>query len=175
LLGFVQIAYPRGWVVGFNRVELGPWWGAWEPALLALAAGATIGGLLLSWAALATVYCWVAWLIGLFAKRDLSLRGSWWLAGAALMPGALFMTGAMFLYGLGAIDLVRLAFAQAVHFVLGWVYLVISPFWLPRHPAAAREKANPFRNCEGPPAAHGLAEPPRQPGRLQGRGERAEG
>src|ERR1041384_7598933 len=57
LLGYVRAAYPRGWVVAFNRVELQPWWGAWEPALLALGGATTAGGLMLSWAALATLYC----------------------------------------------------------------------------------------------------------------------
>jgi hypothetical protein len=145
LLGFVQSAYPRGWVVAFNRVELQPWWGAWAPPLLAMAGAAAVGGLMLSWAALATVYCWIAWLIGFLANRDSSFSGSWRLAGAALMPGALFLTGAMVLYGLGALDLVRLAFAGAVHLVMGWVYLLISPLCLPPHPAAiAAEKGNPF-------------------------------
>jgi len=38
--------------------------------------------------------------------------GSWRLAGAALMPGALFLCAAILLYGLGALDLVRLAVQQ---------------------------------------------------------------
>ena len=148
LLGYVQTAYPRRWVVSFNRVELQPWWGSWEPALLALAGLVTLGGLMLSWAGLATAYCWLAWLIGLLANRDLDLKGSWRLAGAALMPGALFLTGAMVVYGLGAMDLVRLAFAGAIHFVVGWVYLIISPLWLPRHPAVSEEIANPFQKSQ---------------------------
>jgi hypothetical protein len=145
LLGYVQTAYPRRWVVSFNRAELQPWWGAWEPALLALAGAVTIGALMLSWAGLATAYCWIAWLIGLLANRDLTLKGSWRLAGAALMPGALFQSGALVAYGFGTIDLVRLAFAGAIHFVVGWVYLIISPLWLPRHAAASEEDANPFQ------------------------------
>jgi len=143
LFGYVQGVYPRDWVVGFNRTELGPWWGAWAPAILALAAGLVVVGLMASWACLATVYFLAAWLVGFFANRDLSLWGSWRLAGAALMPGALFLCAAILLYGLGALDLVRLAVAAGVHWVIGWVYLFASPFWLPRHPAAA-VKANPF-------------------------------
>ena len=129
--------------MAFNRTELGPWWGAWAPAILAMVAGLVVAGLMVSWACLATVYFLPAWLVGFFANRDLSLRGSWRLAGAALMPGALFMCAAIFLYGWGALDLVRLAVAAAVHWVMGWVYLFASPFCLPRHPAAAA-KANPF-------------------------------
>jgi len=144
LLGYVSRPYPRDWAVGFNRTELVPWWGAWAPAILALAAGLVVAGLMASWVCLGMVYCLPVWLVGLFANRDLSLRGSWRLAGAALMPGALFLCVGIVLYGLGALDLVRLGVAGAVHWVIGWVYLFLGPLSLPRHPAAAAAKANPF-------------------------------
>ena len=144
LLGFVRLAYPRGWVVAFNRVELIPWWGAWSPPILGIVAGLVIVGLMLAWALLATIYCLPVWLVGFFANRDLSLRGSWCLAGAALLPGALLLTAAVFLYGSGAFDLIRLAVAGAAHLVIGWVYLIASPLRAPPHPAAAAVKENPF-------------------------------
>lgn len=144
LLGYLQGQYPRRWSIAFNRPELLPWWGAWSPALLALAAGATITGLLLVWAVLATVYSVPAWLLAFFADRELRWRGSWRLAGAALLPGALLMTGAILLYGLGGLDLVQLAFTLALHLLVGWAYLFASPFWLPRHPGAPGVAANPF-------------------------------
>ena len=143
LFGYVQVAYPRGLAVAFNRTELGPWWGAWAPPILAISAGLVVVGLMVTWACLATVYSLPVWLIGFFANRDLSFRGSWRLGGAALMPGALFMCAVVFLYGCGGLDLVRLTVAGALHLVMGWVYLIISPSRLLRHPAAA-EKANPF-------------------------------
>ena len=143
LFGCMQCAYPPCWAAAFNRVELGPWWGAWAPAILAIVAVLVVGGLMLSWASLATVYFLAAWLVGFFANRDLSLPGSWRLAGAALMPGALLLSAAVVLYGWGALDLVRLAISAAVHLVMGWVYLFVSPLCLPRRQAAAA-KENPF-------------------------------
>src|ERR1019366_7853290 len=80
---------------------------------------------------------------GFCASRALSLPGSWRLAGAALMPGALFLCAAIFLYGWGALDLVRLSVATAVHVVMSWIYLIVSPLCSPRRPAAAA-KENPF-------------------------------
>lgn len=144
LLGYLEGTYPRGWTIAFNRGDLQPWWGAWSPVFLALAAAAVLAGLMLTWGLLATIYCVPVWLLGFFANRDLGWRGSWRLAGAALLPGALLMTGALLLYGLGALDLVRLALGAALHFLLGWAYLVASPFWLPRHPGAAGVGGNPF-------------------------------
>lgn len=143
LFGYVQDAYPRSWVVAFNQSELGPWWGAWAPPLLAIAAGLVVVSLMVTWACLATVYFLPAWLVGFFADRELSLCGSWRLAGAALMPGALFLCGAIFLYGWGALDIVRLAVAAAVHLVMGWIYLLVSLLCLPRQPVATGEE-NPF-------------------------------
>jgi hypothetical protein len=143
LFGYARAAYPQGRTVAFNRGELGPWWGAWAPAILAIAAGLVVGSLMAIWACLATVYFLPAWLVGFFANRELSLGGSWRLAGAALMPGALVMCAAMVLYGWGALDIVRLAVAAALHLVMGWVYVVASPLRLPRQ-AVATATENPF-------------------------------
>lgn len=145
LLGFVQLSYPRAWWVAFNQGELEPWWGAWSPWILAIVAGLVIGGLMLVWIVLATVYCVPVWLVGLYANRDVSLCGSWRLAGAALMPGALVLIAAILAYGLGAWDLVRLAAAGGAHLVIGWVYLVASPLGLARHPEARTPAGNPFK------------------------------
>lgn len=143
LFGYVQRAYPRSVAVGFNRTELGPWWGAWTPPILAIVAGVMVAGLVVSWASLATVYCLPVWLISFFANRECSLGGSWRLAGAALMPGAFLMCAAILMYGLGALDLVRLAVGGALHLIVGWIYLVVSPLCLPPH-QDANVQANPF-------------------------------
>jgi hypothetical protein len=145
LLGFVGGEYRREWVVPFNREDLVPWWGAWKPALLGIAAGSVLAGLMLVWAVLATLYALPVWLLGFFANRELSLGGSWCLAGAALMPGGLLMTTGIFLYGCDAFGLVELAVVLALHFVIGWFYLIVSPLRLPPHPAVSGVKENPFR------------------------------
>jgi hypothetical protein len=143
LFGCVQEAYPPAWVVAFNRTELVPWWGAWAPATLAIVAVLVVGGLMLTWAGLATAYFLPVWLVGFFANRTLSLGGSWRLAGAALMPGALLLSAAIVLYGWGALDLVLLVIVAAAHLVMGWIYLIASPLRLPRC-RAGEAKENPF-------------------------------
>ena len=165
LLGFVEGAYPRGRVVAFNREDLVPWWGAWAPALLGIAAGLVVSVLMLAWAVLATVYALPVWLLGFFANRELSLRGSWRLAGAALMPGALLLSAAICLYGAGAFGLIELALAGAAHLVIGWVYLIASPLKLPLHAAFAGVGENPFvaSRKEQAPAADESKEAEREP------------
>jgi hypothetical protein len=166
LLGFVGGEYRADWVVPFNREDLVPWWGAWKPALLGITAILVVSGLMLLWGVLATIYALPVWLLGFFANRDLSLRGSWRLAGAALMPGALVMLAAIFLYGWDAFGLVELAVALALHVVIGWCYLIASPLRLPLHPAVAGVKPNPFvpqakpqgQSAEEP--KHAAPEPP---------------
>jgi hypothetical protein len=64
------------------------------------------------------------------------------LAGAALMPGALLMSLSIWLYGVGVFDLVKLCFAFGMHFLIGWIYLFVSPLFLER--AAPPAKKNPF-------------------------------
>jgi hypothetical protein len=143
LLGYVRFAYPKRWRVPFNRTELGPWWGAWAPEILAVAAGLVVAVLMVSWACLATVYFLPVWVVGFFANRSCGLAGAWRLAGAAQMPGALLMCAAIVCYGWGAMDLVGLTVASAAHFLVGWVYLLVATFRLPRHPAGV-VKENPF-------------------------------
>ncbi len=160
LFGFLQWKYPAGWRIAFNQVELKPWWGAWGPEFLACAAVSVLVALMLIWAVLATLYSLPVWLIGFFANRDLNLSGSWRLAGAALMPGALFVTTSVFFYSLGLLDLVKFAAAAGTHLAIGWVYLAVSPFRLPRLPGNSGGRRNPFLREERRPAPP-TAEPPR--------------
>ena len=98
--------------------------------------------LLLSWGLLATVYFLPVWLVAFFANRDLNFLQSWRLAGAALMPGALLMSLSIWLYGVGVFDLVKLCFAFGMHFLIGWIYLFVSPLFL--HRALPAPGKNPF-------------------------------
>jgi hypothetical protein len=136
--------YPAGWQISFNQAELDPRWGAWEIPLLVGAAFIVVAALLISWALLATIYCLPVRLITLYENRDLNWRQSWRLAGAALMPGALFLTFALVLCSLSLMSPVELGLAWLLHLVIGWIYLFISPFFLPRHPSAETMRGNPF-------------------------------
>jgi hypothetical protein len=152
LLGFVGRKYHRDWSVPFNREDLLPWWGAWRPALLGIAAGSVAMGLMTVWAILAAIYALPIWLLGFFANRDLTLCGSWRLSGAALMPGALLCIAAIFVYGCGGFGLIELALAVALHFVIGWFYLIAGLVRLPPHPDTLRVKENPFVASSQPEA-----------------------
>ncbi len=140
LFGEGELDYPANFPA--NRLDLRPKWGAWSPEILALVALGTFFGLLLTWATLATIYFLPVWLICFFTNRDLSLVASWKLAAAALLPGALLLSASLVAYGLGVCDLVQLCFAFGMHFVIGWVYLFVSPLFLNR--ALPAEKPNPF-------------------------------
>jgi hypothetical protein len=144
LAGYTHLAYPAGWVIAFNRSRLDPWWGAWEPVVLA-AAGAAAGlALMVIWTLQAAVYAAPARLIGTLANRDLNWLRAWKLAVASLMPGALMMVAGMIGYGTGLLDLVKLAVCTGLHLVVGWAYVAISPLFLPREPAASPRHKNPF-------------------------------
>ena len=142
LFGEAYVDYPAGYLIAANRGDARPAWDAWSPNLLGLVAVGTFVGLMLVWAALATVYCLPVWLLCFFANRDLNFFASWKLAAAALMPGALLLSAALVFYGLGGFDLVQLCFAFGMHLVIGWIYLFVSPLFLNR--AVAAEKKNPF-------------------------------
>jgi hypothetical protein len=132
LLGYAEWNYPSDWTMAFNRTELEPLWGAWEPEWLGIMVPAVVVVLMLSWAVLATIYFLPVRLAGFLANRDLNFRGSWKLAGAALLPGALLLTVAIVLFALAALDLIRFCFCFGAHIVLGWIYLFLSQLFLPR-------------------------------------------
>lgn len=149
VLGALDVAaldtrYPAHWNFPLDHATAEPWWAAREPFLLPgfiVLAGAA---LMAAWWLLAALFAPVAWMAGLYANRDLSWSGSWRLAAAALLPGALLMSAALALYGLRVFDLGRLGLAFALHLALGWIYLVVSPVFLPRLSKAPRAGANPF-------------------------------
>jgi hypothetical protein len=143
LLGYTEFYYPPDWQWPFNRTELEPLWGAWAAEILFLVFAATTLVLLLNWWLLATVYFLPVRLLAFFANRELTLRSSWNLSGAALMPGALLMTAGILFYGAGLLNLVSLAFIFAAHFVLGWIYLFASQLFLPQI-SDGPQKGNPF-------------------------------
>jgi hypothetical protein len=144
LFGCIPFRYPKKWVIEFNRPNLAPRWEAWESLLLSLTALFIIFALLLAWAFLATAYCGLVRLLGFFKDRDLNWARSWRLSSAALMPGALLLTAGIFFYGLGVVDLIRLLVLFILHLVLGWIYLAISPGFVPRLPAVRPPRVNPF-------------------------------
>ena len=144
ILGYTESNYAKYWLVAFNQPKLEPWWGAWQPGIMAGVAVAVVTGLLLTWTALATIYFVPVWLLAFFANRHLNLRGSWRLTSAALMPGALFMTLTIAAYGLGWLDLVYLGWCFSFHLLIGWIYLLVSVLLLPRHPEVAAIPKNPF-------------------------------
>lgn len=149
--GFIELSYPSSGTLPFNRKELLPWWGAWRPFILAGVAAAVVGGLMLTWWLLASLYCLPVWSLGFFADRDLSLKSSWRLAGAALLPGALFMATCILLYGLATIDLFRLGLGWALHLVIGWIYLLLGTIYAPRAVAVEATGTNPFTPASTPP------------------------
>jgi len=143
LFGYLERRYPTGWLMAFNRPELEPKWGAWEVPILGIVMLVTLVWLFFAWSVLATLYAVPVWLIAFFANRDLKFAECWRLAGAALMPAALVMVVSISLYGLGALDLVALAFVGGGHVVVGWIYLFVSPAFLPPAGDASGIK-NPF-------------------------------
>jgi hypothetical protein len=149
-IDYAVMDYPAGWRISFNRPELEPRWGAWELPLLAGAAGATVVGFMATWLALATLHWMPVRIITLYENRDLNWRQSWRLAGAALIPGELFLLAAIVAHGLGWMDLIQLGGAAALSLFVCWVYLFVSPLFLPRDPAAGKNKGNPFAKATKP-------------------------
>lgn len=144
VLGCVEQAFPPRATVALGPSHLGPKWAAWKPLVLAGAALATVVALVACWTVLASVYWLPVWITALIAGRRLGPVGSWKVSAAGLMPGCALMFVAIVLYALRVLDLPALAFVQAAHLVVGWIFLGFTIAAADRKGASEAPKANPF-------------------------------
>lgn len=142
LLGTLSLPYPKNLTVSLARSVAEPWWGAWRPVLVTVCGLLALPVLVLNWWILALLYFPVARLMAFFADRSLSWPQAWRLSAAAQLTGALVATLAILLLSLEAIDLIRFAFFYGTHFLVGWVYVLAAPFFLPA--TAPTAGSNPF-------------------------------
>jgi hypothetical protein len=135
--------YASDYVISFNRTELTPWWGARQWTILAVATVATVVWLFATWWALAFLFLPLTKVIAFFADRGVTWRGAWRMNAAALLPGACLVAGALVLHGFGAIDFFRFGLLYLLHFVTGLIFVITSPFFLPKLTPSAQTR-NPF-------------------------------
>jgi hypothetical protein len=143
LLGTTRLPYPPFSEFEFNHISLSPAWGAWRvPLLVALIPGTALL-LMLTWAALALIYSPLPLLIGTAFNREVGFLPAWKLSVAAQLPGSLMMAFALALYSTGKIALIFVLVMLLAHFIPTFIYLLISPFLIPKS-EQTREEPNPF-------------------------------
>ena len=135
--------YGSAYQFSFNRPELTPWWDARRWTLLALLALALAVSIFVSWWSLALLYVPLVKFIAFFSDRVVTWGGAWRVAAAALLPGACLVALGMLLYGFGVIPLFQFGLLYALHIVAGLVFVITSPFFLPKIFTAPGVK-NPF-------------------------------
>ncbi len=161
LFGHTEFFYPRNLSLSLTREDAAPWWGAWQPFLLVGAGATVMVSLFTVWAVLAALYALPIRALAYFIDRAISWTGAWRLASAALMSGALFMAAAITLYGERRLNLIALLVAEALHLIIGWVYCLAAPAWLPRAAGAAEPSSrNPFAPAPPPDPGPQAPEPP---------------
>ena len=143
MFGKFALPYRPEWRLDLRRETLEPWWGAWEPALLAGVFCASVLGLHLIWMSLGAFYGLGMWLYVLYLDRAAGWGVCWRASQAALVPGALLIDLAIVGYSVAQIDLLGFLFAAGLHFVVGWIYLILAPWHFPRVKPAPRSR-NPF-------------------------------
>ncbi len=180
-LGCITFIYPPNWTVPFNKMELAPWWDAWQSMLAAAAAFCLFSSLLLVWWILATLYAPLPRVLAYFSDRELTLDGAWRMAAASLLAGAVFMGFGILALGMGWIHLTKLLLFFLVHLIIPIVYVVVGTSVLPPRPrhstgpnpfhpsSEAAEEAVPSPSAEsstltsGPAAMPEMAAPEVQP------------
>jgi hypothetical protein len=123
LFGYLQLAYPANEIISLDHQHLKPWWGAWRPVVYAGIGAVCVVGLLALWWTLAVLYVLPVRVGAFYLDREITWKGAWRLAGAAVLPGALFMDLATLAYALNRLNLLHLLAAAAAHIVVGWIYV----------------------------------------------------
>jgi hypothetical protein len=145
IFGYTSTPYPPTWSFTLSRDALEPWWGAWEPIIMAAIAGCSMLFFLIVWGAIGAVYGLFLRLYSYFLDRQIDFGACWRAGQTSLFSAALLLDAALLLYGHGRLDFLGLAFAFGLHFVIPWFYLLGAPLRFPplyskgRNPFAARE------------------------------------
>jgi hypothetical protein len=143
LLGPRTIPYPARADIELNRTAFFPAWGAWRaPIIFGLVPGTALA-LFLCWSILALGYAFLPLFIAGLFGRDLDLRRAWKLSVAAQLPGSLMMAFALALYSTGKVAVILVLVMLPAHLVPTLIYLLISPFFVPKAEISSDEK-NPF-------------------------------
>ncbi len=132
LLGHVTVDYPSRLVFVLSRTEAEPLWGAWRPYVHLGIGVMVVCWLMVLWSLLAVGLVPPLRVYAYLADRVATCSACWRVAVACLLPGATLMGVAILLYGLSRITLVDLLLVNALHLVVGLVYLLIVPLRLPR-------------------------------------------
>lgn len=180
-LGSLKFPYGPGWQLPLTRAELEPWWLAWQPAIAVLGFAALTLLWVVAWTGLSLLYTLPGRLLTALLGREVTCSGMRRLSGAALVPGGIFLSLAILSYGAGwlihlfthpALDggasnlvtqgsgrqnFTALLLAFALHWVIGWIYMLggilrlpatvkpVTKAGSPLAPSKPRRSKNPFR------------------------------
>jgi hypothetical protein len=146
LFGHWTLPYLRGWRMDVSKKAAESWWAAWRRAVVVVLWFTGSAGLILTNSGVAMITSAPVRFLGGLLRRALTVRGAWQMAVAASYPAQLVGVGALVLYGIGRLSLPGLAVAWAFHFLILGVYLLASPWQLPRMDKRGRAISNPFRS-----------------------------
>jgi hypothetical protein len=122
LFGWIEGPYPPGADIPLSRLEVSGLIAAWRTPVLVALGVLIFAGLWTTWAAMATIYAAIIWVLTCVAGRTLPFRVAWRLAGAALVPAALIMSAAVALYATRQLGFPGLLLAVPGHILAGWLF-----------------------------------------------------
>ena len=149
LLGYLDIAYPAGYIVDLDPDQLQPWWLS-RSYFFYLGSFALLWvGFSVMWRLLAGIYLFPVFILAYLWGRCSPVGTIFRLNLMALMPPALFMAAALALYGLERCNLQVLLVANVIHIPMSWLIILLSVRKLElqsRLPAVSPEEKLPQDN-----------------------------
>jgi hypothetical protein len=142
LFGWLTIPYPKSLNLPLNYNELWTVWGAYRTAIIPVVFFITSFFIPLVWITLGIIYKIPVALMSKVLKRKVDSKGIFRISTMSQMLPAAIMCAGILLYSFYKIDITTLLIIFAIHIPLGWIYLFITPFYLPKIP---EEAYNPFK------------------------------
>ncbi|MCX7872708.1 MAG: hypothetical protein N2487_05430 [Verrucomicrobiae bacterium] len=141
LFGWLPIPYPKTLNFPLNLKDLWTSWGAYKNAIIPLVFIFSACFLVVVWGGLAWIYSIPIALLVKIIKAKTSSAGIFRISLMSQMLSALIMSAGVIFYTLARIDLTTLCIIFAIHIPFAWIYLLITPFYLPKIPD---NTSNPF-------------------------------
>ncbi|MDA7627463.1 hypothetical protein N8843_02390 [Verrucomicrobia bacterium] len=126
LFGYLRLPYPAGYIIELDSEQVHPWWLSRSFFLYLGAFTFFWIGFSLSWRVLALIYTTPVFILTYLSGRRPTFGIVFRLNLLSLMPPALFMIVAVILHGLEQLNLQEFLVANAIHFPMGWMIVVLS-------------------------------------------------
>ena len=143
LFGFLHFEYSPSLTMNLARSIVEPWWGAWNPFIMAGLFLLSFGTFVILGSQIGLMFALPLWLVCKFFRKNAIFLQYWKMAILGQFPGAVWLSVALALYGIKHLDITGFLISILIYFILVGIYLLLIPFFIPGASKPSKE-ISPF-------------------------------